>query len=146
MPYADTSGLQSDISNILGSPSKSESEIVGKWAAAISKYLTSGIIPPAAGAVKSQVESAVKGALSGMSAPGAAAISIPLAFLAGAAVVASMGAAPGIASPPAGPPAIVLVAPSEESAPIAATIASVVAAWTPTGTWTMPPAGPVPWS
>lgn len=145
MPLADVASLQSTLVNIMTNHPEDESGAINQWAAAISTWLTSAVVPPAAATTSAAVESAVKGALSGMSADGAGLVAIPAAFAAGAAVVASAGAGPGVATPPPGPPPIVLSSPQDVNA-AATHIASVVATWVITGTWTSPAAVVSPWS
>jgi len=67
-------------------------------------------------------------------------------FVAGAAALAASPAnAPGITVPPPMPLPLVL-GPPLGAEPAAALIASTAAAWIIAGTYTVPPANPVPWS
>jgi len=146
LPLADISTLKSDLVDLFTDPPPEEPAIAEAWATAISNWLSSAIIPPGGTPAKAQIKSAVQGALLGMSAPGAGSMAIPNAFVAGAAALAASPAnAPGITVPPPMPLPLVL-GPPLGAEPAAALIASTAAAWIIAGTYTVPPANPVPWS
>jgi hypothetical protein len=138
--------LKSDLLKMMDEPPKTEADAIEGWGKAISSWLSSAAIPPGGAAAKVQIEGAVKGALTGMSAPGAGALAIPNAFVAGAGALASSPAnAPGVAVPPPIPIVISLGAPLEAD-PVATMIASTAASWIIAGTYTVPGGSPVPWS
>jgi hypothetical protein len=146
MPLANIATLKSDILKMMNEPPENEAGAIEGWGKAISNWLGSAVIPPGAAAAKVQIETAVKGALVGMSAPGAGSLAIPNAFLAGAGALATSPAnAPGVAVPPPLPLPLALGAPLEAD-PVATLIASTAASWFIAGTYTVPGASPVPWS
>ena len=146
MPLSNITTLKSDLLKVMNEPSETEADAIEGWGKAISNWLCTAVVPPGAAAAKVQIEEAVKGALTGMSAPGAAAMAIPNAFVAGAgALAASPANAPGMAVPPPVPIVISLGAPLDAD-PVATMIASTAASWIIAGTYTVPGGSPVPWS
>ena len=121
----------------------SEPEAAEAWAAAFRKFMEPlAIPPPVNGARHVLAEAAMRGALAGMSVPGMALVKLQTGLSAYVGVIA-VNSAP-IAVPP---PPVVLPALPPVSDPVAAASAltSVIAPWVLTGTWTVPPAPPVPW-
>jgi hypothetical protein len=146
MPLADVSMLQQEILKVMTDTVETEEEAIAAWGDAIAKYYGTAIIPPGGSAVTALIEESVKSALQGMSAEGVGIMAIPNAFLAGATALSGSPAnAPGVTAPPPVPPPISLGAPmpAEE---VAVLIATTVATWVITGTYTVAPASPVPWS
>ena len=146
MPLANVSTLQQEILKIMSDTVQTEEESIAAWGDAIAKYYGTAIVPPGGSAVKALIEESVKSALQGMSSEGVGITAIPNAFLAGAVALSGSPAnAPGVTVPPPGPPPISLGTPMTAEA-VAALIASTVATWVITGTYTVAPAAPVPWS
>jgi len=118
------------------------------WATAVDAY-ASAVIPPSTAAAAAK--SAMQGALTGMSAPGAAAVAFPGAFSAYAATLGGGMAPAFIAVPPPAPlvlaPVFILGMTGAPASAVVAMMASIIDVWFKTGTAT-PAAGgsPVPWS
>lgn len=146
MPLSDITTLQQEILKVMSDTVESEADAIEAWGNAIAKYYGTAVIPPGGSAVTALINTSVKSALQGMSTDGAGITAIPMAFLAGATALSGSPAnAPGVTAPPPGPPPISLGAHMTAEA-AAALIASTVATWVITGTYTVPPASPVPWS
>lgn len=134
--------LDPSYAGFTGSPT-SEVAAAAAWAGAFRAYMESLAIPPPVNPMRHVLaEKAMQGALAGMSVPGQGLVALQRGFVAYAGVIA-LNSSP-IAVPP--PPLVLSVFPPTPSATaVVSSIVSTIAAWIITGTFTIPPAPPVPW-
>lgn len=117
------------------------------WGNALNQYFKDAAIPP--GITDARLNAA-KAAFAAIFQPSAtlqnALLLFPTAMTAYAtALIALPAPIPGALIPPA-PLVLVLPAPTNTAEVAANAIATLVDTWARTGTYTVPPAGPVPWS
>ncbi len=117
-------------------------DAINGWLNAISKYMLTIVNVPPLGHPAGLA--AATPVLASMNLPGAALVAIPGAFQAYAGALALGVPLPATALPPPSP--FVLVLPPASASVAIDAIAALVATWTVTGTVTIPPAMPVPWS
>jgi hypothetical protein len=133
----DLPSLNDDLQKLFKQPPYSESDCANAWATAMVKY-TKAIVPAATG--QAAAGTAMAGALSGMSASGAAPDLLKTALTAFAAAIGgSMVAPPPLKAPPASPPDLsALGTPLLDGAAQGTAVATALNTWMMTGgggTW-----------
>jgi len=137
--------LLAGLVDIFNNPFNSEAEAAQAWANAFKKYMTPLAIPPPTNPQRHALAAkAMQAALVGMSAPGAGVVTLQKGFTVYAATVA-LNSAP-ISVPPPAPLILPAFPPTSDPVSVASAITTAVSTWIITGTFTIPPAPPIPWA